>query len=218
MSTQATSRRTTGRRPAARKRRGRKRRWWPGVCLLLLVIGLVAIGVALFGGYEGYVRSTFRLQYYDEVLTCAEQYGIEPSLVYGVIRTESNFDPDAHSSADAFGLMQVTESTLEWAQHRSEEFDGISAQQLFDPQVNIRCGVYVLSLLSEMFDDEDTVIAAYNAGLGNVQEWLENPAYSDDGITLHTIPFEETRHYVQRVRSAQAIYQNYYHVDDALAG
>ncbi|MBQ9415122.1 MAG: lytic transglycosylase domain-containing protein [Clostridia bacterium] len=181
----------------------------------LLLVGVVGVGFALRAGYRTYTASTYRLQYYDEVMTYAAKYDVQPSLIYGIIRTESNFDPNAHSSADAKGLMQITADTLEWLQYRSDEFSGLTEEHLFEPDTNIHCGVYALSLLKEMFPDEDTVIAAYNAGLGNVQEWLQDPAYSDDGVTLHTIPYEETRKYVQRVRTAQAIYRDFYRVDDA---
>ena len=109
--------------------------------------------------------------------------------------------------------MQVTQTGLEWAQIRTDEFDKIKARDLYDPDVNIRCGVYLLSLLFEQFHSEQAVVAAYNAGIGNVEEWLEDPAYSSDGTTLHTVPFEETRHYIDRVLSSKHIYQSYYQID-----
>jgi soluble lytic murein transglycosylase len=68
----------------------------------------------------------------------------------------------------------------------------------------------VLHLLGEQFREQDTVLAAYNAGMGRVQTWLADTAYSTDGETLHTIPFKETRHYVTKVRLAQKIYQKLY--------
>ncbi len=200
------------RTPARRKRKKRT-----GLVLLSIAV-LIGLAVLLFfglrGGYEAYIRSTFELEHYDTVLEACEDFGMTPSLVYGVIRTESGFDERAHSVADARGLMQVTQTGLEWAQIRSDEFDEVTVNELYDPIVNIRCGVFLLSLLFEEFENEQTVIAAYNAGIGNVGDWLADPAYSDDGITLHTIPFEETRQYVDRVMSSKGIYQTYYQIDD----
>lgn len=195
----------------------RKRRKRTGLVLLSIAV-LIGLAVLLFfglrGGYEAYIRSTFELEHYDTVLEACDDFGMTPSLVYGIIRTESSFDERAHSVADARGLMQVTQTGLEWAQIRSDEFDEVTVDELYDPAINIRCGVFLLSLLFEEFGNEQTVIAAYNAGIGNVEGWLTDPAYSDDGITLHTIPFEETRQYVDRVTSSKGIYQTYYQIDD----
>ena len=130
--------------------------------------------------------------------------------MYAVIRTESGFDPQAVSSADARGLMQLTADTLDWAVSKSPGAEPVGGEDLFRPEVNIRYGVYVLKLLGEQFKEPDTVLAAYNAGMGNVRRWLKDPAYSQDGETLTAIPFEETRNYVQRVRDAQAMYRELY--------
>lgn len=207
----AAPRRTTRRRP--RKKRHSPLRYIFSVLLLSALVALMAF--ALRGGYNTFVRSTYELEHYDTVMAACEDFGIEPSLAYGIIRTESGFNEQALSSANAKGLMQITASALEWIQLRCDEFDDVTDEALYDPEINIRCGVYLLSLLFEQFDSEQAVIAAYNAGLGNVESWLQNDAYSADGITLDTIPFEETRNYVTRVQSSKAIYEHYYHLDDS---
>lgn len=200
---------------ASKKRRKRKPR--TGL-LLISILLLTALSVILFfglqNGYDRYLRSTFELEHFDTVMQACEDFGMTPSLVYGIIRTESGFDERAHSHADAMGLMQVTETGLEWAQIRTDEFDDVTTADLYNADVNIRCGVYLLSLLFEQFDSEQAVIAAYNAGIGNVEEWLADTAYSHDGTTLHTVPFEETRNYIDRVTSSKRIYQNFYQIDD----
>lgn len=182
--------------------------------LLVLIAAVVAMGFALRGGYETYVRSTYELEHYDTVMTACSDFDVDPTLVYGIIRTESGFDEQAVSSADARGLMQVTAVALDWIQLRTDEFDSCTADDLFDPVTNIRCGVYLLSLLHEQFDSEEAVIASYNAGNGKVSEWLADPAYSADGVHLDTIPYEETREYVKRVQDSKAIYRYYYHIGD----
>jgi len=202
----------------AKKRK--KKRWHPLTYILpaLLIAGLIALLVfAIGGGYDVYVKSTYKLHYYDEVSQACEDFDVDEALAYAIIRTESKFDPEAHSSADARGLMQITQITLDWIQFRSDEFDDLTIDDMFTPAHNIRCGVYVLSLLQEQFSNEDTVVAAYNAGIGIVGEWLENPDYSHDGVTLHTIPYDETAAYVERVRSSKAIYKEYYQLGEAEA-
>ncbi len=195
------------------KRRRRKKRIHPLVYILtFLAMAAVAVVLVLVlrGGYHTLIRSTYELAHQETVMQACEEFDVEPALVYAIMRTESKFDENALSSADAMGLMQVTEISLQWLQYRSDAFKEYTVDQLYDPVVNIRCGVYMLSLLEEQFESEQAVIAAYNAGIGIVQEWLADPAYSSDGVTLHTVPYDETRAYIERVQDAKAIYENYY--------
>lgn len=202
------------RRPASKTARSPRSSFLTGLGLLLPVAAVIAMGFALRGGYETYVRSTYEIEHFDTVMAACADFDIDPALAFGIIRTESRFDENAHSSADARGLMQITDVALEWVQLRSDEFDEVTVDDLYDPVINIRCGVYLLSLLFEQFDSEEAVIASYNAGNGKVEEWLANSAYSSDGIHLDTIPYEETRHYVSRVLSSKEIYTYYYHIHD----
>ena len=86
-------------------------------------------------------------------------------------------------------------------------------ERVYDPEVNIRCGCKVLQVVMEQFEVKETALAAYNAGSGNVAKWLKDPDYSNDGVTLKEIPFEETRNYVKRVLKAQELYQTMYNTD-----
>lgn len=178
------------------------------VCLLLALIA--AATCALHFGYRHYLRTAYPLGYSGYVETYAERYGFAPSLIYAIIRTESGFDPGAKSKAEAMGLMQLTGPTFEWAQRREPLGDTPAAEGLYDPETNIHYGVLVLSLLRESFPAEDTMLAAYNAGIGNVGKWLKDEDHSADGKTLHDIPFPETREYVRKVNAAQQMYRELY--------
>ena len=141
----------------------------------------------------------------------SEEHGLDPFVVMGLIRAESSFRQDAVSPVGARGLMQIMPETAAWlAEPGRLDIDGHSADRLFDPAYNIRMGTFYLNMLLEMFTVPDTAFAAYNAGMGNVSRWLENPAYSDDGINLHTIPFPETRNYVERVNQFAETYRKLY--------
>ncbi len=176
---------------------------------LLIVVVLLALSVPLvkegvrFGEHVMYPTT-----YQESVTVYAQQYAIPESLVFAVIHTESHFNPEAVSTADAKGLMQLTDNTCDWARTLLGETEG----DVFDPETNIRYGTKILSVLRGEFSEVETVLAAYNAGIGNVRKWLENPQYSDDGKTLHTIPFKETREYVVRVLKAQKRYQTLYDI------
>ncbi len=182
--------------------------WLSVTTLLVLALGIVL----LRSGYKRYYRAVYPLNFSDEVMAASEQFDVEPSLIYAIIHTESNFQSQATSSAGAKGLMQLTDTTLEWALSRAGEKGKYTAEDLYDPQVNIHYGVYVLTLIRELYDNTDTVLAAYNAGIGNVGGWLKDTTYSKDGVHLDYIPYTETTQYVKRVNNARKLYQELYNI------
>ncbi len=180
-------------------------------CFLPFFLTLTAVcGALLFAWKSGLWRRVageiYPLEFTLTVERYADENGLPRALVYAVIRTESGFDPNAVSRADAKGLMQLTDATNEWV---AVYLLGEEAQneRIFEPDVNIRRGTRLLAYLMKEFGGEtDTAVAAYNAGIGRVKGWLEDERYSSDGRTLHTIPIAETRNYVSRVRRAAEKY------------
>lgn len=137
-------------------------------------------------------------EYASFVEKYSQKYDVPEHVIWSVMKAESGFDYTAKSSAGAIGLMQMMPETFEdlTDNHLKEYFDsGI----LFDAETNIRYGTYYLSYLYDIYGNWSVVFAAYNAGLGNVNEWLEDTKYSSDGKTLDRIPFKETRKYVSKV-------------------
>ncbi len=176
--------------------------------IFLPIVLIVSVLLLLLIGGRFLLRAVYPLKYADTVNRYAEEYDLPPSLVYGVIHTESHFNETAVSPAGAKGLMQIVDSTFEWVLQKLGEEDG----DVYDVDTNIRCGTKLLRILSDEFAYTETVLAAYNAGIGNVSKWLANKDYSDDGETLHTIPIKETENYVKRVLKAQKMYQNLYDI------
>lgn len=123
-----------------------------------------------------------------------------------VIRQESNFRSDAVSRVGARGLMQLMPETVDdIALRRGAQTPG---DRIFEPRINLDYGCWYMRYLLDRFDGETaTAIAAYNAGPGIVAQWLEDTAYSADGRTLKTIPYNETAHYVERVLGYWADYK-----------
>lgn len=189
----------------------RKGKWWLWPITLAALVGVIFGGVQIYrDAQDKFYRAKYPLKYTELVETYADEFELDPVLVYAVICTESGFDAEAKSGAGAVGLMQMTPNTFDWAQFREKIKDPIPAEQLTDPETNIRFGCATLHHLGSLFSTEETVLAAYNAGMGNVRKWLSDPAYSDDGETLHTIPFAETRNYVQKVADAKEMYRALY--------
>ena len=174
------------------------------IAVALALIASVAFGFAYDFLMTAAQRDLYRREYSDLVSKYAAEYGVDEALVYAVIKTESNFDPDAESSVGAMGLMQLTQETLIDVSDRLLG-ENIDESDILDPETNIKCGVRYLAWLFETFESEKAVIAAYNAGPGRVGEWLE------DNPELDRIPIGETRIYVSKVLHARDIYTRLYY-------
>jgi soluble lytic murein transglycosylase len=134
---------------------------------------------------------------------------LDPALIAAVIYAETKFDPRP-SPAGAQGLMQILPATAYYLAHLS---GGISftASDLSEPRVNLAYGSYYLRYLLNHYDgDEMLAVAAYNAGLTNVDEWVAHAHAEGNQLRPEAIPFPETREYVRRVLAAQAAYRSTY--------
>ena len=165
-----------------------------------------------YKGAKGKVYSLFYPQEYaEQVSKYAKEFKVEEPLVYAVIRTESGFRPDVESEVGAMGLMQLMPSTFEWLQERLDGEVIYDTYSLTDPDISIRYGTYLLSILLEQYEVQNTAIAAYNAGTTTVDGWLQDSSLSPDGKTLTEIPYSETDTYVDRVSDAYDMYKQLYY-------
>jgi soluble lytic murein transglycosylase len=132
--------------------------------------------------------------------------GLDPALVAAVIYAESKFEPRT-SSAGALGLMQILPATALYIAHLSGG-SRFTTGDLATPAINVAYGSYYLRyLLRHYGGDELPAVAAYNAGLANVDRWV---AHAGGSLTVGEIPFPETQAYVQRVLEAQREYRATY--------
>lgn len=171
---------------------------------------LVAVILAYFAFMFLMKNYIFPYKYTEYINKYSEEYDLDPYLVLAVIKTESNFDERALSNKGAKGLMQIMDATGEWA---AEELNinYFMASMLYDPELNIKMGCWYLDRLSYEFQgDLDLMIAAYNGGSGNVNKWLSQEEYSEDGESLSYIPFPETKKYVDKVKVNYNIYKYLY--------
>ncbi len=184
-----------------------------------VVMGIIAVAI-LFGVlYDVIVgeteKRTYPQRYSAFVTKYSADYGVPETVIYAVIKAESNFDKNAVSSADppALGLMQLQEETYEWISSYLLKEEMPSPFDIYDPATNIKHGTRYLAYLYGRFENWDTAFAAYNAGPTKVSGWLEDPEYSDDGKTLKNIPYKETRNYVKKVNDFKEIYERLYYSD-----
>jgi peptidoglycan lytic transglycosylase len=204
MSSHAAPRRVARRPSRARIRRRR-------LTLLLLAVVLGAGLAAIVSGLgEDVARElTLPLHHDDIIRQQASDKNLDPALIAAVIYEESRFR-DQTSHAGARGLMQITPETADAIAKHS---GGVRFKQedLSDPQINISYGAYYLRLLLDHYGGNDTLaIAAYNAGIGNVDRWVESAGGADNFDTAEHIPFPETRAYVENVMQRREDYRHNY--------
>ncbi len=181
----------------------------PRIKSIFIIIVSAAVLFAAFSVTGKTVMKTlYPMKYTEYVEKYSAEYGVDPKLVYAVIKTESSFNPDAVSYADAVGLTQITPETFEWLRQKLGEENEILS--LHDPETSIKYGTFFLSYLINEFGNTDTALAAYHAGRGRIIGWLEDKEISPDGKTLSEIPISETAHYVKKVNKALNIYNNLY--------
>lgn len=185
----------------------KSRKWIKILSIILAVFWTLGISALLSGTVQR--RYIYPQKYSEFVSAHAENFGISKSLVFAVIKAESNFNKRSESKKGAKGLMQITAGTAEFIAERM----GIADFDIFDADTNIRFGTYYLKYLFSKFKVQNTAIAAYNAGEGNVSEWLKNSEYSADGETLNKIPFEETDKYVKKVEKYRKKYSIYHRLE-----
>lgn len=109
--------------------------------------------------------------------------------------------------------MQLMPYTFEWLQNYYDGEITMDTESLYDPDTNIKYGTMFLAFLLDRYEGcEETAVAAYNAGFGAVDEWLNDSNYSSDGLTLDYIPYAETSQYVIKVETAKENYIDVYNL------
>ena len=195
----------------ARPSRARVRRKRLTLLALAAVAGAVVAGVlGGTGPLEDAVREiTLPLQHEDVIRQQASDKNIDAALIAAVIYEESRFH-DQTSHAGARGLMQITPDTAEFIARRS---GGVLFEQadLATPQINIAYGAWYLRYLIDHYEGNETLaIAAYNAGLANVDRWVEQAGSPEQFDSARHIPFPETRAYVENVQERRGQYRDHY--------
>ena len=199
--------------------------------LLRRLVVLVCIAAVLLTALPPLAREADRLlyprKYSRQVEQWAAEYELDPLLVYAFIRTESGFDPAATSSVEARGLMQMTEETFIWLRSKIAPDEGLTFDELYDPDVSIRFGCYYIHLCMERYGGDVavgamTVITSVSqlctlpiqgicqSGWGTVDNLLRMEEHSSDGQTLKGFPYNQMHHYVEKITASYAVYTRLY--------
>ena len=200
------SRKTTGKT----NKQSNQHRLRGSTIFFLLLLLASAVLFALPQGLRKIDSQTHPRKYSELVEKYAEEYEIDPLIIYSIIRTESGFDPNAQSNVDARGLMQITEETFAWIKLKIASGEDITFDQLYDPEINVRFGAYFLSRCIARYGDISTAAAAYHSGWGTVDKLLADERYAQDEHTLKEFPYTQMNLYVYKVGRAYEKYTELY--------
>lgn len=152
--------------------------------------------------------------YRTTVENYSARWHVDKFLAIAVMKVESNFQETAHSQSGAIGLMQIMPETAAWIAYQlGEQPEEIveDIKHLHEPETNIRYGTWYLAELEDEFNGNDVLaLAAYNAGRGNVRDWMEQNHWNENFSDVDKIPYAETRDYVKRVLHCREKYSELY--------
>lgn len=177
------------------------------VIIIILLVFLVLFKVIRI--QDELIKVIYKTTYSEHVEKYAKEYNVDKYLIFAVIKAESNFKTDATSNKNAKGVMQLINTTAEEvAQNIGIEYN---ENILYDVEKNIMLGTKYLSQLLKMYDNNYQIaLAAYNAGIGNVEKWITNGTIKADGSDIENIPYKETNNYVRKITRDYEIYKTIY--------
>jgi len=158
---------------------------------------------------RAYWEGLFPKPYWTDLKRFSSDNALDPYLVASLIRQESEFNPNAVSNKDAVGLMQLLPKVGK-GMAKQEKLKHFSAQQLFTPTVNLQLGTRYFRSMVDKFGAFEYALAAYNAGSDRVQDWMGQGKYRDVPEFVESIPFTETREYVQAIVRNANVYKQLY--------
>ena len=153
-------------------------------------------------------KKIYKLDYEQYVEKYSKEYDVDKYLIFAIIKAESNFDDKAVSHKEAKGLMQLMYST---AQDVAEKIEiDLNEENILEPEININLGTKYISMLIQKYENINLALAAYNAGSGNVDGWINDGTLKSDGSDIENIPYTETNNYVRKILRDYDIYRETY--------
>lgn len=180
------------------------------ITVIFILISLIAVAViGIIYSADKFYKAAYPQKYSNLVEKYSTEYKIEANILYALIKTESDFSPEVTSNVGARGLTQIMSDTFDWIKQKLKD-DETLYDDMYNAEDNIRYGAFLIGYLYDEFGSYETAAAAYHAGRTATSKWLNNKAYSSDGITLDTIPISDTQHYVEKVMKSFNIYKKLY--------
>jgi soluble lytic murein transglycosylase len=176
----------------------------------LILWAIIFLFLVLIISFPKWITVFYPLPHQDIVFANAQEFNIDPYLVFAIIRAESKYQNAARSPVGARGLMQIMPETGQWIAEQLKIKD-FEPEDLHDPEVNIRFGCWYINYLNSEFKGQIPLeLAAYNAGKSKVKQWVRDGKWDGDSLHMEGIPFPETRQYVEKVLSNYEAYKSIY--------
>ena len=177
---------------------------------LIIIIAIIFILFYVVRIQDIIMERIYPKKYEEYVEKYSKENNLDPLLVYAIIKAESNFNEKAISSTKAKGLMQLMDETArEIAEKNGYTLQ--SSEDIFNPETNIRIGTKSFSQLLEKYNgNEKLAMCAYNAGMGNVDNWIEEGIIKEDGSDIENIPYKDTNAYVRKILRDYKLYKRLY--------
>ena len=180
----------------------------------ILIVGIIVLMIIVFlVVFKDKILKIIYPKTYKEIVSVyADKYNVDENIIFSVIKAESNFENNAVSHKEALGLMQIMEET---AKDVATKYDinidlNNAEQEILNVQNNINIGTKYLSVLIEKYQNIELAVAAYNAGTGTVDKWIEKGIIKEDGSDIENIPYKETNNYVRKILRNYNVYEELY--------
>lgn len=177
-----------------------------GICFLIILILCIILLILI-------KKLIYPLEHFDIVKEEAAKNNLDPYLIMAIIKTESGFNNEATSSKQAKGLMQIMNSTATDINNKENVVDEVGDQNIYDANINIALGCkYFKSLINKYNGNYYLAICAYNAGMGNVDKWINENIISTELNDCNDInlPYKETQKYLKKVINSYKMYRILY--------
>lgn len=184
------------------------------IILVLIIVG----GLFTWYHFDAIVKKakdfnpsnfTYPTKYEEYVIKYSNKFDIDARFVYAIINTESHFDPNATSNVGARGLMQLMDEAYNWVKFRLDDTRKHTFDDMYDPELNIEYGTYMLKYLYDRYDGSyELTAAAYHGGMGAVDGWIETGTVDPKNFKLEDVPSDVTANYIYKVTNA---YNKYKH-------
>ena len=176
---------------------------------LIIFITIIILIIINFGNIRNYfLKKIYKIDYKEYVEKYSAEYEVDKYLVYAIIKAESNFKENAVSNKGAKGLMQLMPKTAEEIAKKIEI--KLDDNNILNPEININLGANYIAKLIKQYKNIGLALAAYNAGSGNVDSWIEKGILDSNGENLEQIPYLETNNYVRKILRDYIIYKEIY--------
>ena len=180
--------------------------------ILVIIAIIIIVIVFLIFARIPILKIMYPKTYEEAVLIYSEEYNVDKNLILALIKAESNFNEEAISNRNAIGLMQLMEETAKDVANRNgiELDDENIKEELRDVYKNIEIGTAYIASLLKQYKNTEVALAAYNAGIGTVDNWIEKGIIKKDGTDIENIPYKETNYYVRKILRDYDIYNELY--------